>query len=163
MKYFAILALAIGAFAFPQDGTITSAPTSTALPGLTPQVSCVLACSAGDVTCQAACVGNARPNASQAIETNECAAKCDQGDGSTEDSIAYSKCVDSCINSLFPSSQTAFGPGAAAPSNGASTGTGAVNPTASTGKLKGTNGALKLILTRPRLRIWNRPSVDWRC
>ena len=137
MKYFAVLAFAIGAFALPQDtATVTSAPTTTAIPGLTPAVSCALACDAGDVTCQAACMGNARPNASQAIETNECAAKCDQGDGSTEDSIAYAKCVDSCINSLFPSSQTAFGAGDAAASSGATVVSGStVNPTASTGML----------------------------
>ncbi|KAL6711956.1 hypothetical protein ACN47E_002999 [Coniothyrium glycines] len=135
MKYFAVLAFAVGAFAAPQAASITSAPVSPAIPsGLTPAVSCALACNAGDVTCQAACVGNARPNASQAIETNECAARCDQGDGSTEDSIAYANCVDSCINSLFPSSQTAFA-GGAAPSNGASavaSATGSANPTAST-------------------------------
>lgn len=137
MKYAAVLlAFAVGAFAVPQAASVTSAPVATPAPsGLTPAVSCALACNAGDVTCQAACLGNARPNASQAIETNECAAKCDQGDGSTEDAIAYAKCVDSCINSLFPSSQTAFAPGGAAASNAASaaSGTNSANPTASAG------------------------------
>jgi hypothetical protein len=72
------------------------------------------------------------------IDTNKCAAKCDQGDGSTEDSEAYAKCKEGCINSLFPSSQTAFAPGAAAAaSSGASaaaTGTNSANPTATPGK-----------------------------
>lgn len=140
MKYAAVLlAFAVGAFAVPQAASVTSAPVATPAPsGLTPAVSCALACNAGDVTCQAACLGNARPNASQAIETNECAAKCDQGDGSTEDAIAYAKCVDSCINSLFPSSQTAFAPGGAAASNAASaaSGTNSANPTASAGKFE---------------------------
>ncbi|KAF1840456.1 uncharacterized protein K460DRAFT_360130 [Cucurbitaria berberidis CBS 394.84] len=141
MKYFAILAFAIGVLAIPQDASVTSAPTSSAIPGLTPSVSCAMACKAGDVDCQAACLGNARPNASQAIATNECAAKCDQGSGSTEDTKAFAKCVDACINSLFPSSQTAFAPGGAAASNAASaSGTNAANPTASAGS-RATNSA----------------------
>lgn len=145
MKYSAVLLFAIGAFALPQDASVTSAPASPApVPsGLSPSVSCALACDAGDVDCQAACLGNARPNASQAIDTNKCAAKCDQGDGSKADSEAYAKCVDGCINSLFPSSQTAFAPGAAAPaasgsasgaSAGASpTGSNSAKPTATSG------------------------------
>jgi hypothetical protein len=129
MKYTTVLAFAVGAFAIPQDATITSAPAAPAVPtGLTSAVSCAMECKAGDVTCQASCLGNARPNASQVIDTNECAAKCDQGDGSTEASNKYSQCVQSCINSLFPSSQTAFGPGAGA--NGAS-GSATVAPSGS--------------------------------
>lgn len=115
MKYSAVLLFAVGAFATPQAASVTSAPASAPIPsGLSAPVSCALACDAGDVTCQAACLGNARPNASQAIATNECAAKCDQGDGSTPASQAYAKCVDACINSLFPSTQTANIPGAGA-------------------------------------------------
>lgn len=113
---------------------MTSAPsTQPAIPsGVSPAVSCALSCNAGDVNCQASCLGNARPNASQAIATNECAAKCDQGDGSTAASQAYAKCVDSCINSLFPSSQTAFvgNGGVAAASSGTPSGTGSVKATA---------------------------------
>lgn len=148
MKYSAVLLFAIGAFALPQDASVTSAPAAAAIPsGLSPAISCAMDCDAGDVNCQAACLGNARPNASQAIATNECAAKCDQGDGSTSDSIAYAKCVDSCINSLFPSSQTAFAPGAAggAVASGSASGsaaagasasaTGSANPTATSGMI----------------------------
>jgi hypothetical protein len=138
MKYATIiLALVAGAFAVPQ-ASITAAPAAPIPSGLTPPVSCALACSAGDVQCAAQCLGNARPNASQVIDTNNCAAKCDQGDGSAEASKAYGQCVASCINSLFPSSQTAFAPGAAAQASsvkaGASAATGAANPTAPAGK-----------------------------
>ncbi|KAH7076592.1 hypothetical protein BKA63DRAFT_285870 [Paraphoma chrysanthemicola] len=113
MKYSTIiLALVASVLASPQ-ASITSAPAAPIPSGLTPAVSCALSCSAGDVTCQAACLGNARPNASQAIDTNKCAAKCDQGDGSAAAATAFARCVDGCINSLFPSSQTAFAPGAA--------------------------------------------------
>lgn len=139
MKYSTVLAFAVGAFALPQDASITSAPAAAPIPtGLTSAVSCALACNAGDVMCQASCLGNARPNASQAIDTNECAAKCDQGDGSDEASNAYAKCVQSCIYSLFPSSQTVFGagpvPAAASNAASASAGHNSANPTASPGK-----------------------------
>ncbi|KAH7408207.1 hypothetical protein DE146DRAFT_776551 [Phaeosphaeria sp. MPI-PUGE-AT-0046c] len=133
MKYAAaILALAIGAFAVPQ-ASITAAPAvSVPIPsGLTSQVSCALMCAAGDVMCQASCLGNARPNASQVIDTNNCAAKCDQGDGSPAAAKAFEGCVQGCINSLFPSSQTAFGAGGAQGASSMKAGaTGSVNPTA---------------------------------
>lgn len=77
-------------------------------------------------------MGIARPNSSQAVETTECAAKCDQGDGSAEESQKFSDCVQSCIAKLFPSSQTgSLIPGAAASPAASGTGSGAANPTAS--------------------------------
>lgn len=107
MKYAAVvLSLAAGAFAMPQDASITSAPAAAPSAALTPQQSCAVACPAGDVVCQAACFGVARPNSSQAVDTNECAAKCDQGDGSPEATKKFEQCVQACIGSLFPSSQT---------------------------------------------------------
>ena len=135
MKSAVILALIAGAFAVPQ-ASITSAPSAPRPTGVSPQVSCALDCKAGDVTCQAACLGLARPNASQAIDTNNCAAKCDQGDGSPAAATAFARCVDGCINSLFPSSQTAFAPGAAGKASSVVAGasaTGSANPTASAG------------------------------
>ncbi|CBX95340.1 hypothetical protein IAQ61_004160 [Plenodomus lingam] len=125
MKYSAVLLFAVGAFATPQDPTVTNAPASPSPPsGLTGPVSCALACDAGDVNCQAACLGNARPNASQAIATNECAARCDQGDGTPAATDAYAKCVSDCISNLFPSSQTGVlpnvGPAPVAPTSTAS-------------------------------------------
>ncbi|EMD94457.1 hypothetical protein COCC4DRAFT_75224 [Bipolaris maydis ATCC 48331] len=135
MKYSTVLLFAIGASA--QSITSTSASSAPASTALSSAVQCAMACEAGDVNCQAACLGNARPNASQVIETNECAAKCDQGDGSPSATEAYSKCVDTCITDHFPSSQTAFvdspaGAGAAAPSDApssAAAGTGANSAT----------------------------------
>lgn len=145
MKYIAILALAVGALARPQDASsITSAPPTAASAALTPQVSCALACNPGDVTCQAACLGIARPNSSQVVETNECAAKCDQGDGSPAATEKFSQCVQACISSHFPSSQTAFGgPGNAAPSGAASSAgaTGAVQSAASSAAASGASKA----------------------
>ncbi|KAF1932305.1 uncharacterized protein M421DRAFT_288794 [Didymella exigua CBS 183.55] len=128
MKYTAVL-FAFAAGAFAQSSTITSAPATTAAAGTSPSISCVSACAAGDVTCQASCLGIARPNSSQAVETTECAAKCDQGDGTAEATQKYSDCVQGCIASLFPSSQTVSIPGAAA----AASGSGASGSAAATG------------------------------
>ncbi|KAA8617035.1 hypothetical protein PtrSN002B_002093 [Pyrenophora tritici-repentis] len=154
MRFSTVLFFAIGAVATPQNAPTTSAPSAASPSGLTPAVSCALACNPGDVTCQAACLGNARPNASQAIETNECAAKCDQGDGSTPASQKYAKCVDACINSLFPSTQTAFNnapagagaaPASSAGGDSAAAPTGTSNPTGThggnAGRPTGTNAS----------------------
>ncbi|KAF2001193.1 hypothetical protein P154DRAFT_619538 [Amniculicola lignicola CBS 123094] len=122
MKYSAIiLSFALGAFAIPQASTITSAPASVVSANLTPEQSCATACPPGDVNCQAGCFHVAHPNSSQVVETNECAAKCDQGNGSPEDTQKFSDCVQTCINKYYPSSQTYTVPaGSAAPSNAAS-------------------------------------------
>lgn len=131
MKYTtALLAFAVGALA--QSSTITSAPTTTAAPELSPSISCVQACNPGDVNCQAACLGNARPNSSQVVETTECAAKCDQGDGSAEATERYAVCQQDCIAKYFPSSQTGSlipGAGAAASSAASGSNGGSANPT----------------------------------
>ncbi|KAF2831239.1 hypothetical protein CC86DRAFT_314452 [Ophiobolus disseminans] len=131
MKYTYIFAFVVGAFAIPQ-ASITSAPAAPVQSGLSAPVSCALACKPGDVNCQAACLGGARPNASQVVETNECARKCDQGDGSASAATAFSNCVQGCIARLFPSSQTAFGAGGAQGSSvaaGASASGASIRPT----------------------------------
>ncbi|KAJ4987412.1 hypothetical protein SVAN01_07150 [Stagonosporopsis vannaccii] len=132
MKYTtALLAFAAGALA--QSSAVTDAPATTAAPELSPSISCVQSCDPADVTCQASCLGIARPNSSQAVETTECAEKCDQGDGSAEDTQKYSDCVQSCIAQLFPSSQTgSLIPGAGAAASSAATGSNgaSANPTA---------------------------------
>jgi hypothetical protein len=151
MKYtVAILALAAGVFAIPQDASsITSAPAATSTPELLPAISCVKTCDPADVydalasahptsqltrlrTCQAACLGAAHPNTANVIDTTKCAEKCDQGDGSKEDSDKFSACVQSCIANHFPTSQT-VAPAAGA-SAGASGASNAANPTGSAGE-----------------------------
>ncbi|KAJ4382863.1 hypothetical protein N0V86_002088 [Didymella sp. IMI 355093] len=80
--------------------------------------------------------------APEAVETTECAAKCDQGDGSAEATQKYSDCVQSCIASLFPSSQTANVPGAGAAASGsAATGNGASGSAAATGSNRASGSA----------------------
>ena len=127
MKYsVTLLALAAVAFALPQEASsITSAPVASASldPYTASLMSCVSSCDAADVTCQAQCVGVARPNSSQVVETNECAAKCDQGDGSKQATDDYAKCQSDCFASLFPSSQT-LAPAAGGASSGSAKATG---------------------------------------
>jgi hypothetical protein len=158
MKYTVILAFVAGAFAIPQ-ASITGAPAATSIPsGLSPAISCALACTPGDVMCQAGCLGNARPNASQVVDTNNCAAKCDQGDGSVEASNAFSNCVQGCINSLFPSSQTAFAPGAAQGASSvaarASATGGSMMPTGTASKSRLTS----IVVTHTNISSGMRPS-----
>ncbi|KAE8856514.1 hypothetical protein PTNB73_09779 [Pyrenophora teres f. teres] len=70
---------------------------------------------------------------------------CDQGDGSTPASQKYAKCVDACINSLFPSTQTAFnnapaGAGAAPASSAGGSAAAPTGSTAASGTHAGTSG-----------------------
>lgn len=135
MKYTIALAV-FAAGALAQSSTITSAPAAPSA-SLSPELQCVAKCDDSDVTCKAACLGIARPNESQAIDTNECAAKCDQGDGSPEATDKYAKCQQDCFYSLFPSSQTIapFAPGGASTAAGAAaSATDAAGSAASSGK-----------------------------
>jgi len=100
-------------------------------------MSCLNACNAGDVTCQASCVGTAHPSTAQVEATTQCAMQCNQGDGSAEASKKYSECVQACIQSHFPTSQTVvpvvIGMSTASPGATATTGSG----TATTGAAPG--------------------------
>lgn len=109
----------------------TPSPTTSApIPSHTPTVieQCVARCPAGDVRCQADCVGNPRPDEGQVNRTTECAAKCVQGDGTLEQTERYAACQQECIRKeFFPISATN---GGAAPT-GANRATGSNAPTGS--------------------------------
>ncbi|KAF2808564.1 uncharacterized protein BDZ99DRAFT_359690, partial [Mytilinidion resinicola] len=107
MKYSAIILSTLIAVAFARpnaSATVTAAPSVVS--GLSPAQTCIAACKAGDVDCEAACVGAAHPNSSQVVDTTQCAMKCDQGDGSPAATQKYSACVQACIANHFPTSQT---------------------------------------------------------
>ncbi|KAL2756371.1 hypothetical protein ACRALDRAFT_2027920 [Sodiomyces alcalophilus JCM 7366] len=121
-------ALLAGAFALAHaqesgapDNSVISIPTPT---GVDPAASsaaarvnaCLGACDSGDVVCQAACIAVPAPNASQAVDATNCAARCDQGDGSPADTEAYSRCVGQCVSQHFFSE----GQGTPQPTNAAS-------------------------------------------
>jgi len=127
LLFLPLLALA-SAHLFPRSDTTStissSTPPTTTLLTLSPTATCLAACAPGDVTCKAACVGAAHPNSSQVSETNDCAAKCPQGDGSVSASDAYAKCLQACISSYYPTSQT-VGPVGGGGASGSITGNGA--------------------------------------
>ncbi len=47
------------------------------------------------------------PNSVQVNQTDDCVANCPQGDGSKSASDNYGQCVQACIASYYPTSQTA--------------------------------------------------------
>lgn len=96
----AIILSGLFSLTFAQSSASQSTSATTTAP-LTPQASCLSKCAAGDVNCQAICVGVPHPGSAQTNATTDCVAKCDQGDGSTAASQAYSKCRDACISSYI--------------------------------------------------------------
>ncbi|KAF2753194.1 hypothetical protein EJ05DRAFT_480556 [Pseudovirgaria hyperparasitica] len=119
MKFSTLALTTFAAAVCAQDAptTVHSAPSMTV--SLRPEVSCVNACPIGDVNCQARCVGVPFPDENQTNQTNECAGKCDQGDGSPEATEKFSQCVQGCISSYFLTATAAPTAGGAAPSGGA--------------------------------------------
>ena len=116
MKYSVILA---GAFVSAVWAIPQATQTSVSL---SPQATCLAKCPVTDLNCQALCVGSAHPNEEQVNKTTQCAEKCDQGDGSPEDTQKYSDCVQKCIANNFPTTSTIGGGAQAsnAPSGSAS-------------------------------------------
>ncbi|KUJ07780.1 uncharacterized protein LY89DRAFT_677562 [Mollisia scopiformis] len=103
----ALLSVATASFFAPRADTTSSVDPTTTTYSISPTASCLAACKPGDVNCQAACVGSAHPNSVQVNQTNVCADNCPKGDGSTSANNAYEACLDSCIQSYYPTSQTA--------------------------------------------------------
>ncbi|KAK7545573.1 hypothetical protein IWX49DRAFT_338233 [Phyllosticta citricarpa] len=114
----------------PNSTELSSTLTSTSL---SPTASCIAACDVGDVDCQAKCVGVAHPNSAQANQTTECAAKCNQGDGSPKAAQEYADCQQACISSYFPIGS--------APNGVAATATGANTAASASATATGTEGA----------------------
>jgi len=112
MKYSAAIFAALVAVAAAQSsGAATAAsPSPTVSKAPTPQELCLKACdqNAPDYsTCQAHCQNVPAPNESMVNANTECAAKCDQGKGTPEDTKKYAECQDNCITKHFMPSQTA--------------------------------------------------------
>ena len=156
MKSTAIF-LAIVAFTsadlIPRDNStsVASSPPSTTTWALTPAQICLQGCASGDVNCQAACVGSAHPNSVQVSETNDCIGKCPKGNGTYAESANYASCMQACISSYYPTSQTVGavggGSGTTVASNKATaTGTGTAGGVAT--------GEYECHANRPRTNIW---------
>ncbi|KND95104.1 hypothetical protein TOPH_00138 [Tolypocladium ophioglossoides CBS 100239] len=90
-------------------------------PAQASQAACLKTCKAGDVNCQAPCVGVPNPDGSQVDATTKCAAACPQGDGSPAQTDQYAACVNKCIKkNYFTSGGT---PQATGGSGGSASGT----------------------------------------
>ncbi len=96
---------ALNVLAAPQDEPATSTRE------LTPLESCLAGCRAGDVNCQAVCVGVPNPTEDGVNQTTECEANCEQGDGTEAETRAFAECKQACYSSYFYTS------GAAAPTS----------------------------------------------
>ncbi|KAJ9625873.1 hypothetical protein H2203_004637 [Taxawa tesnikishii (nom. ined.)] len=114
------------------DAAVSGTSTSTSL---SPTQTCLNACNAGDVNCQAACLGNPNPNAAQINATTNCAAQCPQGNGSASDTQQYADCQQNCISSYFLTSTSLAG---AAATLGASTASTTGSAAVTTGSASGT-------------------------
>ncbi|KAF4552618.1 Hypothetical protein D9617_9g024070 [Elsinoe fawcettii] len=105
MKFTLIVAGLVG-LAVAQSGTENSASSTTT--SLSPTQTCLNACAAGDVNCQAACLGDPFPNEAQINATTECSMRCVQGNGSQQETEAYGRCLADCRASYFLSTGTNF-------------------------------------------------------
>ena len=115
----------------------TPSPTQSAE---SPEVSCLNACTRGDVYCEAACVGAAHPHAPQASNTIDCVRNnCPVGDGTVASNAKYQQCVQSCIANDFPTTASAAAGAPGSQSTGNFAGPGSSN--SMTAGAAGGNGA----------------------
>ncbi|PGG98262.1 hypothetical protein GX51_06910 [Blastomyces parvus] len=113
---------------FALAGLLVSVSALPAETTLTPAAKCAANCGT-DICCQAKCYNVPCPSEDMANDTTQCAMKCPQGDGSPEQSLAFSKCQTDCINThFFKGNNVIPNPtgGAAPPDN-----TGGASPTGS--------------------------------
>jgi len=104
----AISTLFVAALAQSSTSSVSSSSvTGTTTASLTPVQSCLSKCTAGDVTCQAVCVGVPHPGTAQVDATTNCMAQCDQGDGSEAATDKYAACEKACVSSYIITSGTA--------------------------------------------------------
>jgi hypothetical protein len=109
MKSIILALTSFAALTLAQSEAATASPPA---PTLTPVQQCLAKCAAGDVNCQAICVGVPHPGEVQVNLTNQCVAACDQGDGSAAASNRYAECRNACIASYIITSGTAAPGGA---------------------------------------------------
>ncbi|KAH6685388.1 hypothetical protein F5X68DRAFT_20060 [Plectosphaerella plurivora] len=90
------------------------------------RVECLAKCDPTDNLCQAKCVDVPAPNEDQVNETIACSAKCDQGDGSAEQTEAFGQCLLKCRNEHY------FSEGAGTPEATGGSGSGSGSNTGAT-------------------------------
>jgi cobalamin biosynthesis Mg chelatase CobN len=141
----AILATLVAVAAAQSSSGTAPKASASATPSRVPTAleKCIAACDPADVTCQAHCNNVPAPNESMVNANTECAAKCDQGKGTPEDTEKYAACQSKCRSSHFMPSETA-GAGSAAKTSGSSDSGSATNSgSASDNSADSTGGATK--------------------
>ncbi|KOS16688.1 hypothetical protein ESCO_004881 [Escovopsis weberi] len=93
--------LASGLFAVAVSAQSSASPSESLSPAQAAELECLNSCKPDDVNCKAHCEKIPSPNASQAVSTNNCVAKCSQGDGSAAATKAYEQCVSACITNNY--------------------------------------------------------------
>jgi len=131
MKFSATLAIAgFAAFAaaLPQASsdapTVTAAPTSYSYsvdPAQASTMSCVSACGAGNVYCQAHCQGLPIPDEAALNATYDCVAACPAG-GDDAKNAAWAKCQQDCVASNYYTASKPYTDAYTVPTTTASTG-----------------------------------------
>ncbi|KAL7946352.1 hypothetical protein V8C42DRAFT_320340 [Trichoderma barbatum] len=120
-----------------ESGTRTAAAPASSVsldPAQQSQINCLKACDAGDVNCQAHCIGVPSPDQSQVNATTACVAKCPQGNGSAAQTQVYKLCIDKCVNEhYFVTSEGTPAPTGSPGNDHAASGTGTDTAAAPTG------------------------------
>lgn len=98
------VALALASLAAAQSSTTNDASSTTT--SVSPTQTCLNACAAGDVDCQAKCLGLPYPDGAQANATTSCEAGCPQGNGTEAETQAYASCLNACVSSYYYASGT---------------------------------------------------------
>lgn len=100
----ATVGLALVGLAAAQSSTTNDASSTTT--SLSPTQTCLNACAAGDVNCQAKCLGLPYPDGAQTNATTSCEAGCPQGNGTEAETQAYASCLNACVSSYYYASGT---------------------------------------------------------
>lgn len=129
MRFTTIILSGLVALASAQDAskTTVTAPTSVD-PATAAQnsqqaaiIRCIEACKPGDVNCTSKCIAVPNPDEDAVNATNDCAAKCPQGNGSEAETKKFSDCVQGCIGKHYFTATAGVPPAA---TGGASGGNG---------------------------------------
>jgi hypothetical protein len=115
--HFTIPFVALVGLVAAQSSTSTEDATGTTS-SLSSTQTCLNACKAGDVNCQAACEGLPYPNGAQTNATTSCSANCPQGNGTAEETQQYADCLAACVSSYYYVSSGTVNVAAAESTNG---------------------------------------------
>lgn len=111
----------------PEPEETSGSPTVSLDPVQSSIIACLDSCDPDDVGCLARCNPVPNPNEDQALDTIDCVAQCEQGNGTEEETAAYIECSNRCVNEHFFSS----GVGTPEPTGGNNENSNEPNSTAS--------------------------------